>query len=397
MIIAIATPLRTTVMDAPNTPGPPPKGGFCVKISISQEALNSTLSIVAKAVSTKNTIPVLSGVYLSARNDLLTLRATDMELAIESSTACKITEEGEIVLPSRYLTDLVRRIPFGDIEISADLRNFTATVRWGKSQYVIHGFSAEQFPNVPDIEGASAFTASQVLLKDLLRQTTFAAGHDESKPWLTGVLFKLRENRLNGTATDGVRIAYSETDAENPQGHSFSVIIPSRSLNELGRLLSADAAETARVAVTANQIFFDLGKVRVISRLLEGQYPDVMRLVPQSYPTEINLNKAEFLEAIERAALIAKDGAVKVGLGDQRVTITSNTPEVGQVYEEIPAGNLVGDALDIGFNSKFLSDFLKVLDEPEFRFQCSGSRNPARLHPVSNTHFIYVVLPLITY
>lgn len=368
-----------------------------MKITISQEALNSTLSLVSKAVSTKNTIPVLSGVHLSARSDVLTLRATDMELAIESSTPCKVAEEGEIVLPSRYLTDLVRRIPFGDIELSADLRNYTATVRWGKSQYVIHGFSADQFPSVPDTEGASSFTASQVLLKDLLRQTTFAAGHDESKPWLTGVLFKLRENRLTGTATDGVRIAYSETDAENPQGHSFSVIIPSRSLNELTRLLSADAADTSRIAVTANQIFFDLGKVRVISRLLEGQYPDVMRLVPQSYPTEINLSRAEFMEAIERAALIAKDGAVKVGLTDQRITITSNTPEVGQVYEEVPAGTLLGDPLDIGFNSKFLIDYLKVLEEPEFCFQCSGSRNPARLHPVGNTRFVYVVLPLITY
>lgn len=368
-----------------------------MKITISQEALNSTLSIVAKAVSTKNTIPVLSGVYLSARDNLLTLRATDMELAIESSTPCSVAAEGEIVLPSRYLTDLVRRIPFGDIELTADLRNYTATVRWGKSQYVIHGFSADQFPSVPDTEGASAFTASQVLLKDLLRQTTFAAGHDESKPWLTGVLFKLRDNRLNGTATDGVRIAYAETEAENPQNHSFSVIIPSRSLNEITRLLSSDAADLTRIAVTANQVFFDLGKVRVISRLLEGQYPDVMRLVPQSYPTEINLNRAEFLEAIERAALIAKDGAVKVGLADQRVTITSNTPEVGQVYEEVPAGTLVGDSLDIGFNSKFLIEYLKVMEEPEFRFQCSGSRNPARLHPVGNTQFIYVVLPLITY
>ncbi len=368
-----------------------------MKITISQESLNSTLGVVAKAVSTKNTIPVLSGVYLSAREGLLTLRATDMELAIESSTPCAVAQEGEIVLPARYLTDLVRRIPFGEIELTVDQRNFTATVRWGKSQYVIHGFSASQFPSLPDTEGASTFTVSQVLLKDLLRQTTFAAGHDESKPWLTGVLFKLRENRLSGTATDGVRIAHSGTDAENPGGHSFSIIIPSRSLNELGRLLSTEAGENAHASVTSNQVFFDLGKVRVISRLLEGQYPDVMRLVPQSYPTEIVVDRGAFMEALERAALIAKDGAVKVGLTDNRVTITSNTPEVGQVYEELPAKSLVGEPLDIGFNSKFLVDYLKVLEEPEFRFQCSGSRNPARLQAVNSSQFIYVVLPLITF
>jgi DNA polymerase-3 subunit beta len=368
-----------------------------VKITISQEALSSTLSTVSKAVSTKNTIPVLSGIYLCARGNALTLRATDMELAIESSVMCQVAQEGEIVLPARYLTDLVRRIPFGDIELAVDHRNYTATVRWGKSQYVIHGFPADQFPSVPDIDGAATFNASQVLLKDLLRQTTFAAGHDESKPWLTGVLFKLRENRLNGTATDGTRIANAETDAENPGGHSFSIIIPSRSLNEVTRLLSNEAADTATIAVTANQVFFDLGKVRLISRLLEGQYPDVMRLVPQSYPTEMSVNRAEFMEAIERAALIAKDGAVKIGLSDGKVTITSNAPEVGQVYEEISGGALVGKTLDIGFNSKLLVDYLKVMEDVEFRLQCSGSRNPARLQPIGNPQFIYVVLPLISF
>lgn len=368
-----------------------------MKITINQESLHSTLSIVAKAVSTKNTIPVLCGVCLSARAGLLTLRATDMELTIESSTPCNVAQEGEIVLPARYLTDLVRRIPFGEIELAADQRNFTATVRWGKSQYVIHGFSASQFPSLPDIEGASTFTVSQVLLKDLLRQTTFSAGHDDSKPWLTGVLFKLREDRLTGTATDGVRIAHSAAAAENSSGHTFSIIIPSRSLNELARLLSAEASEYLRASVTANQVFFDLGKVRVISRLLEGQYPDVMRLVPQNYPTEATVDSAVFLEALERAALIAKDGAVKIGLNVNTITITSNTPEVGQVYEEMPSKNLIGDPLDIGFNSKFLVDYLKVLEEPEFRFQCSGSRNPARLQPVATSQFIYVVLPLITF
>lgn len=366
-----------------------------MKILISQEGLNATLTTVAKAVSTKNTIPVLSGVYLSAKDGKLTIRATDMELAIESVTPCEVYAEGEIVLPARYFGDLIRRIPYGNIELSVDYHNYVATVRWGKSQYVIHGFSADQFPSLPDMEGASTFTVNQALLRDLLRQTTFAAGHDESKPWLTGVLFKLREGSITGTATDGIRIAYAETGADNPSGHSFSIIIPSRSLNELTRLLTEDD-NPVHIAVTSNQVFFDLGRVRVISRLLEGQYPDVMRLVPQSYPTTVVLQGAEFLEALERATLIAKDGTVKVGIQPDKVTITSNTPEVGQVYEEMTTSSMTGDPLDIGFNAKFLVDFLKVLEENEFRFQCSGSRNPARLQPAGNDKFLYVVLPLIT-
>jgi len=367
-----------------------------VKILIEQEGLNATLATVARAVSTKNTIPVLSGVYLSARGGKLTIRATDMELAIEAVTPCQVIAEGEIVLPARYFADLIRRIPYGNIELSVDYHNHVATVRWGRSQYVIHGFAADQFPTLPDVDGASAFTVKQSLLRNLLRQTTFAAGHDESKPWLTGVLFKLREGLLTGTATDGIRIAYAEAAAENPQGHSFSVIIPSRSLSELTRLLTGEEESTVSVAVTANQIFFNLGTVRVISRLLEGQYPDVMRLVPQTYPTEAVLPGAEFMEALERATLITRDGAVKLSFQPDKVTITANTPEVGQVYEELPVSSMTGDPLDIGFNARYLLDFLKVLEEKQFRFQCSGSRNPARLIPADSSQFLYVVLPLIT-
>lgn len=368
-----------------------------MKILIPQESLNNILAIVSRAVSTKNTIPVLSGIYLSARDGNLTIRATDMELAIEAFTPCEVLEEGEVVLPARYFADLVRRIPFGNLQISVDYRNYVATLRWGKSQYVIHGFSADQFPSLPDMDGASTFTVRQVQLRDLLRQTTFAAGHDESKPWLTGVLFKLRDDQITGTATDGVRIAYAEASAENAEGHSFGIIIPSRSLNEVARLLSAQDDAVVGVAVTANQVFFDLGTVRVISRLLEGQYPDVMRLVPQHYPTQVVLPRTDFMEALERATLITRDGTVKISLQPERVTITSNTPEVGQVYEELAVSSMEGDPLDIGFNAKFLLEFLKVVESNEFRFQCSGSRNPARLQPADDNHFQYVVLPLITF
>lgn len=367
-----------------------------MKILITQEGLNATLATVARAVSTKNTIPVLSGVYLSARDGALTIRATDLELAIEAFTPCEVISEGEIVLPARYFADLIRRIPYGNIELSVDYHNYVASLRWGRSQYVIHGFSAEQFPSLPDVAGASVFTVSQTLLRDLLRQTTFAAGHDESKPWLTGVLFKLRENVLTGTATDGIRIANAESAAENAEGHSFSIIVPSRSLSEVTRLLTGDEESQVQVSVTANQVFFDLGKVRVISRLLEGQYPDVMRLVPQSYPTDAVLPRAEFMEALERATLITKDGAVKISIQPEKVTITSNAPEVGQVYEELAVTSMTGDPIDIGFNARYLVDFLKVLETNEFRFQCSGSRNPARLQPAGSSQFIYVVLPLIT-
>lgn len=367
-----------------------------MKFRISQDDLSAGLATVARAVSSKNTIPVLSGILLSLQGNELILRATDLELAIEHRVAADGEVDGSIVLPARYLTDLVRRIPNGQLEFTVDPRNFTATLRWAKSQYVIHGFDAEQFPYLPAPEESQVFSVSQPLLRDMLRQTTFAASHDETRPWLTGVLLKTQEQTLIGMATDGIRIAHSQVNFFEGSPANVSVIVPSRSLNELNRLLTGDPEQAIRVTVAANQIFFHIGPVKLISRLLEGQYPDVMRLVPQQYQNTMRVSRTTFMEALERAALIARDGAIKLSLSENQLVITSNTPEVGQVYEEQRV-DLTGNPLDISFNSKYLLDGLRCIDEEEILFEFSGSRNPSRLRGANAVNYVYVVLPLITY
>lgn len=367
-----------------------------MKIVVSQEVFAEALTTVSKAVSAKNTIPVLSGVYLEGRNGGLTLRSTDLELAIECSAQGQVLTEGAIVLPARYLTDLIRRIPFGDIELTVDPSNYTATLKWGKSQYLIHGFPPDQFPQIPSPTAGQTISLPQPLLRDLLRQTTFAAAHDEARPYLTGVFFTVKGEELAAVATDSVRIAHSHTTLNNVAGVQLQAIVPSRSLNELARVLSGEPGDEVRISVTSNQVFFDLGPVKVISRLLEGQYPDVMRLVPQHYQTTASISKDAFLEAVERAALITKDSAIKLNVHGGTLTITANTPEVGQASEEVPV-DLQGEPLEIGFNARYLMEGLKALDDQEFLFEFSGSRNPSRIRPAGGERFVYVVLPLITY
>lgn len=363
---------------------------------VEQETFAAALTTVSKAVSAKNTIPALSGVLLRARQDTLMLQATDLELAMQSSAPAQVLEEGAIVLPARYLTDLVRRIPFGQIELSVDRHNYTATLRWQKSQYMIHGFPPDQFPHIPEPDVSSLFTISQSLLREVLRQTAFAAAHDETRLYLTGVHLTIRGTELLAVATDSARIAHSRAHIQNPAGVAAQAIVPSRSLHELVKVLSGEPGDDARIAVTANQIFFDLGNLRVISRLLEGQYPDVLRLIPHQYATRVKVARDQFLEAIERAALITKDSAVKLGITPGLLTITANTPEVGQVYEEVPI-ELSGDPLDIGFNARLLMDGLKVMVDQEFTFEFSGNRHPSRITSAGDEAFLYVVLPLITY
>ncbi len=367
-----------------------------MKLKVSQEDLANALGVVSRAVSSKNAIPVLSGIYLAAKKDTLVVRATDLELEMDSSIPAQVTEDGAIVLPARYLTDLIRRIPFGEIEINTDDANFTAVLRWGKSQYVIHGFQPDQFPYLPEADGDKSLEIKQPLLREVLRQTIFAASHDEARPYLTGVHLLLRGNELHAESTDGARIAFVRTPVENPGGMEMNVIIPTRSLNELGRTLSDKDTDTLRISLKANHAFFDLGTVKVVSRLLDGQYPDLMRLVPQSYPSGVTLARGNFTDACERAALIANDSGVKIAFAPALLTITANAPEVGQVYEEIPA-TLQGPAVDIGFNTRYLIEGLKALSEQEFLLELSGSRNPARIRPTTGDGYVYIVLPLITY
>lgn len=379
-----------------------------MKFTIAQETMGIALAIVGRAVSKKNTIPVLKGVHVHADAALgrVVLRATDMEKALEVPVPAQVETGGAIVLPAQMLVDLVHRIPAHDLTLEADMRNFTATIRWGKSsEYKLHGFASDQFPTMPDVPAeAQKISVKQALLKDLIDKTSFAAGQDESKPWLTGALFKLKDGILSALTTDGVRIANSEMPVENPGAIAFTVIVPSPSLDALDRVLSVenDAMINITLIPGGNQVLFDTGKVTMLSRLLEGQYPDVMRLVPQSYSAKASIQqfepnaemeKTNLLEAIERAMLLAKDGALKLSFTQGLVKLTSNTPEVGQIYEEVPV-KYEGEPIDVGFNGKFLTDWIKKFIAHGFEFELSGPRNPARLRAGS---CVYVVLPLISF
>lgn len=365
-----------------------------MRLRITQDALADALGVVSRAVSSKNAIPVLSGIYLAARQGSLTIRATDLEIEMSRTVEAEVEQEGAIVLPSRYLTDLIRRIPFGSIELDVDTSNFTAALRWGKNQYVMHGFQPDQFPYLPEADAENSLEIKQPILRDVLRQTVFAAAHDEARPFLTGVHLSLRGNDLTAEATDGARIAFMRTTVDNRKGMDLNVIIPTRSLNELGRVLSDKETDTVRLSLKANHAFFDLGALKVASRLLDGQYPDLMRLIPQSYPSGAALQRGQFSDACERAALIDND--VKLAFAAENLVITANAPEVGQVYEEVPV-TLQGPAVTIGFNSRYLIEGLKAMTEPEFQIELSGSRSPARVRPAGSDRYVYIIMPLITY
>lgn len=369
-----------------------------MKFTASQIDLSFGLQTVAKAVSSKTTLPILSGILLKADGDRLNLTATDLEIGIECDVAAQVETPGAIVLPARYLTEIVRKIPAPIIQVEVDPRNYTATLRWERSQYTIHGFSPEQYPFLPKANRTLGYKLGQNTLRNMIRQTAFAVSHDETRPVLTGAQLSITDGHCHLIATDGVRIAYRQTQlADWADGHeNATLVLPGRTLNELFRLLGSTDDQVVTLSVTPTQAFFDLGDVRLVSRLLEGQYPDVLRLVPQSYSTGIQLSAQMLHDACERASLIARDGtgAIKVAIDADHLTITSNTPEVGQVYEEL-AATISGEPLEIGLNPRFVMDGLRALESDDLLFEFSGNRTPSRMKPAGRDDFLYVVLPIV--
>lgn len=363
-----------------------------MKLKVGQGVLAAALSVVARAVAHKQTLPVLGGVYLQAENGALVMRATDLSLQIEHRIPAQVEQPGCTVLPAKYMTELVKRLPFGDLGIEV-AENEVATIRAGKSKYSIHGFPAKDFPDpaAPDGDG---ITIGQGVLRDIIRKTAFAVGSDETRPYLTGVHFQISSGKLMALSTDSIRIAHANVGM-NREAPEVDVIVPGRSLSEISRLLADDESE-ATICINHQAFLVDVGETKVASRLLEGQFPDVMRLVPQQYAGTVRFSKQPFAEACSRAAVIGRNGAVKLAIAAEHIAITANEAEVGNVYEEIPATADEGARIEIGFRAELLTEGLKVVPSDDVLLELSGNRGPARIRPVEDNGFVYVVLPLIT-
>lgn len=369
-----------------------------MKFSASQAELALGLSLAAKAVSSRNTLPILSGIMIKTDQNRLRLAATNLEIGIVTSVPAEIQEPGEIVLPARYLTEIVRRIPPGQVRIETDPNSYTAAIRWERSQYSIHGSSAEQFPYLPESGETAKYIMDQALLRNIIRQTAFAVSHDQTRPVLTGAFFIFEPPAVKVITTDGVRICCSQGEVESTSEDPAKIVIPGRTLAELSRLLSDEPDEKVEISLAQNQVFFNINGVLLISRLLEGQYPDVMRLIPEQFGTSLRLPTRDFLDICERAELIAREGtnAVKLTITSDKLTITSNTPEIGQVYEEIAAA-VEGAQLEVGLNPRFLIEGLRSTDAEEVVFQLNSNRTPTRLKPADSENFIYIVLPIVVW
>jgi DNA polymerase-3 subunit beta len=376
-------------------------------IVISREYLAQAVGQVSKAVSSRTTIPILTGIKLSVTHTECVLTGSDSDISIQVSIPIekddkeivKVVKLGSIVLPSRYLTEIVKKLPDSHIEIEVT-DQFVTNIRSGKTEFNLNGLDPEEYPRLPQIDEDKMITIPNELFKSTIRQTSFAVSTQESRPVLTGVLWQLENSELTFVATDSHRLAQRQITVEANQELQFkNTVIPGKSLNELNRILD-DENQMIDIVVTNNQILVKADNILFFSRLLDGTYPDTSRIIPQASKTSITLETKKLLQAIERASLLAKDGKHVVNLYTTEqgtINIYSNSPEIGKVSEQVSVKEITGEELKISFNAKFVLDALRAIDSSEITIGFTGAMSPFVIKPTDHDRTLHLVLPVRTY
>jgi DNA polymerase-3 subunit beta len=363
-----------------------------------QENLARGLSVVSRAVSNRS-LPVLTNVLLKTEDAGLKLTATNLEIGITYWVPGKIETDGATSVPARLLTDLVNSLPGGepiDLELG---EGETLHIRSGRFESNIKGIAADDFPTVQTAGERPVTRIPQNVLRHALEETAFAAASDEARPILTGVLARFEGDQLTLAAADNYRIAVKTITILDPVEET-SVVIPARALHELSRVLTdTDDPVSVVLAHARNQILFHLEGVDLVSRLIDGQYPNYQSVLPASHSTRAVLDREELLRAVRPAALIAHESAniVKLGVGldgDPGITVSANA-EVGDHVGRIEA-DVDGDGTTIAFNARFLADVLTNVDAEQFALELNGPLSPGVFKPLGDDRYVHVVMPLRT-
>jgi DNA polymerase-3 subunit beta len=369
-----------------------------VKLSVMQENLARGLSVVSRAVSNRS-LPVLTNVLLKTEDGGLKLTATNLEIGITYWVPGKIETDGATSVPARLLTDLVNSLPGGEPIVLELSEGETLHIKAGRFESNIKGIPAEDFPTVQTAGERPITRVAQKVLRQALDETAFAAASDEARPILTGVLARFEGDQLTLAAADNYRIAVKTITVLDPVEET-SVVIPARALIELSRILGdVDDPVSIVLAHSRNQLLFHVEGIDLVTRLIDGQYPNYQSVLPASHATRAVLDREELLRAVRPAALIAHESAniVKLGVGlegDPAITVSANA-EVGDHIGRVEAA-VEGDGTTIAFNARFLADVLTNVDAEQFALELNGPLSPGVFRPIGDDRYVHVVMPLRT-
>jgi DNA polymerase-3 subunit beta len=371
-----------------------------VRFGINKAELVKALKSVQRAVPTRTTKQILYGVLLTAANDQLTVTAYDTELGIQTvikatdSPTLDIVESGAIVLTARYLIEIVQKLPSAGVMI--DSNGVVATIASGKSTFTLNGMDYREYPILPEMTSQYAFPLPVTEFKDLIRHTAFATTDSEVRPTLTGVLINISGDNVTFTATDSHRLALqSKTVVLLADQTDVSMIVPAKSLEELDKIMNDEKAE-ATIQLAFNQMLIQFQNTSLYTRLIEGNYPDVSRIIPTSFVTEIEVDGEEFNNCIDRASLLAKDNenqGIIINV-DPVLEITARSSEIGKVTETVGTKEFKGQSMKLGCNARFLMEALKALGNVTVHIGFTGTGSAFVLWAKDDESQKHLVLPV---
>lgn len=378
-----------------------------MKISINRQYFIDQLNHSLKAISPTTTTPILHGIKLEVTEDELILVSSNSEISIEITIPTEIDNEeileihqtGSVVILGRFFVEIIKKLDGDFVHIESTSGN-TTTISSGKSKYDLQTYDANQYPLLPDVNNENAVTFPASILKNIINHTVFAVSTSETRPVLTGVHLESHEDGLNFTATDSHRLSFRKLEDSSYSLGELTAVIPGKSLQELNKII-VDSDETVEVYFSQNQVLFTYRNIRLISRLIEGKYPDTSRFIPTNFETSFTVSKQEFYHAIDRVSLLARESrsnqAVKLIVQDGQVRVSSQSAEIGFADEDVNVNNLEGDDFKIAFHAKYMLDALRSIQDDEVSVQFSGEIRPFIITPIESDEITQLIVPIRTY
>lgn len=364
-----------------------------MRISLARGELLDALNVVSKGLSSRSTLPILSGILLTANGDEVVFQSTDLEVSIRHTVSARVEDGGQAVVPGKLLSDIVRNLPEAAVTLDSASKD-RMSISCGQSSFSVKVLSPEDFPRFPEVAADKTVTIPTDEVGSIVRQVSKAVSRDETRPILTGVLMNVDGPRLRMVATDSYRLSVREGTMESPSADGVEVVVPGKAIEEVTRL--AGGAEAVTVGIAENQVIFEFGNTTFVSRRIEGTFPNYKQLISDSSETTVKVDRQELLDAVKRVSLMAQHNApirMKVSVEDQTLTLSATTQDVGEAKEDLPV-QAEGQDVEMAFNHAYLADGVSVANSEQVSVSMISPLKPGIIRSVEGEEYTYVLMPV---
>ncbi len=368
-----------------------------MKLVCTQAELENALNIVGKAITQNTTLPVLNNVLLTAEGETLLFSGTNLEVAIQSKIPADVQEEGSITVPAKLLISYIALLQAEKVALSKDSNN-NLVIKSDSDESKFKGIPAEEFPIIPTVDKEKVFKIGRKDLDLGVAQTVFAAASTTARPVLSGVLFSIRDGKLVMVATDSYRLAEKKLNMSGSVDFDLEAIVPARTVGELGRIVNKASVDEIEISVSKNQILFEVGETKMISRLIEGKFPEYEKIIPQQSKSKVDVKTEDLSLVVKRVGLFAKENNNNIKFavsGSSQIIVSTDETKVGEEKAEI-SGKVEGEENKIALNSQFLLDVLNYIQAQEITIELDDKLSPAviRITKEEEKSYMYIIMPL---